>query len=262
MKQPFISYDTYFEMTDSVQEWKLSANNISVPKFTIERIINGDMIYSNLLFLVWIIENGIIDDENIIRKINKKIVESYHFAEDGEEASPNEETGKIKISYEEYAILENLSKHIEFKDWNPAEEDLSKNFYPYIRYGIGFFTLLLIKFKDCSKKEWYRWVKNAINENCEIIQNPNVISIDTETFEKIKSRVDTIKIDEDDYWPTPDDIEKYMIPNLRKSIPFLVYLLKDGRKTNTAGDIESKSILQNIFDKNISVIQKGGVIWQ
>lgn len=259
MQQPYILYDDYFNMCDAVLEWKISKNNISIPKHIIERFINNDMIYSNLIFLTWIIENEIIDDKNLIKRINKKIVDSYHFSEN---KSILEQREKVKLTYEEYYMLEKLANEIKINGWNPELEDMKTYFEPYIKYGAGFFIMVLLKFQDQSKTKWYKSLKKKVADSYELIEDKSVIRISQEDFDRIRERADTVKLNEKNWWPEKEDIYKYMIPNIEKSIPFLIYLLKDGRETNSIRDIESKAILQDILDRKISIIQNGGIIWQ
>ena len=233
-----------FEEYDEISEILSGINKQAAVKLLNKEAVDAIFQYDSDYFLgilIWILES--VKEKNQSYDYLNKMACAYIEFDDQSQNSIGE-----SISEEKTKILETIA--ILNKYTNPDEfinDDFLNIAFKYPYYFIGMFYWILA----CSKRndKLFRRIRNLLNE-----EKSNIIRVPAKELEKISNTINNVDLN-DNWFPSVEDINTYILPNISICLDFMLFYLK---KPEEAWQKKSRDLMKKIIYENFEF--EGGYV--
>lgn len=195
-------------------------------------------------------------DPAVVKALNKLVLDKVDFTE--EPTEKRDAKGKVELSCEtyqkEYLMIERSSA--DYGRWvfpkKFMSETIAKDPAPWHFFGLA----VLVRNAKSAKAEDRRALKSILKNKFEITSGGKAVTLTKKKLEELELEMKTFSRRRGRWWPTPDEVNAFMRPNVEKCYDFLVWILAQEPGPFTEEERESERALRKLFDDEIAI--KGG----
>ena len=263
------------KITVSYQEYDLLCRKVpeitcSLSRLPTKEEINKISSYKTGYFfslLAWLVESedGIpgTEDGDILREyVNDRIddgIENYMLFQ----KDPEDQSERWKISSNDYEQVYETVEKIDFLEAEtfPNVKQVNECFQPLVKFHFGFILFMLMKFKNKKKSPEYHYMKQLLEDNFELVSNEKKFKMTPEEYDKLCQSVEGCCVKRGKWWPTEEEINKIIIPNLGMCYDFIIWILETGPEPSNPKEEKSMKILQGIIRENTDFSETKEIPW-
>lgn len=266
MQKITISYDEYDDLCEIAQ--KIVCKLSRLPTTEEIDMMTSCHIGHFLLLLTWLVENenGIPDtqeNKQLREYVNDKIEDAmcnYMFFTKQTEKLTD---GCVYLDINEYTQIYNIIKKIEFihTEEIPASKEIQEFFLPSIKFSFGFLLFFLYKGKTVKSSTRYVFLKQFMGDHYELLQNRKLVNMTLPEYDNLCASMSNCLIKRENWWPSVEEIEDIIIPNLRLCYEFILWIIYTGPAPETAEEKEVVKILRSLIRNNTNITEEVNVPW-
>ena len=265
MQKITVSYQEYDQLCQKVSELKCRLSRLPTKKEIEE--ISSYMTGYFFSILTWLVENenGIPETEegDALREyVNDRIDEGIeHYMSFQNDIENPIEKWKINLNdyLKAYEIAEKLD-FLEIKDF-PNVKQANECIKPLVKYHFGFILVLLLRHKDIENSVEYQNLKQLLEDNFDLVSDKKRIKMSMEEYEQLCQSVENCYVKRKRWWPTEEEINDIIIPNLELCYDFVVWILETGPDPVKPKEKKSMKILQEIIRENTDFSEEKKIPW-
>ena len=135
--------------------------------------------------------------------------------------------GCVYLDINEYTQIYNIIKKIEFihTEEIPASKEIQELFLPSIKFSFGFLLFFLYKGKVVKSSTRYVFLKQFMSDHYKLLQNRKLVNMTLPEYDNLCASMSNCLIKRENWWPSVEEIEDIIIPNLRLCYEFILWII-------------------------------------